>query len=316
MHTEVIGADRGLRRVMRQVRRAAATDANVVVRGETGSGKEVVARAVHVRSNRSRGPFVVANCAAVPFELMESEFFGHVRGAFTGAIADHVGYFEAAADGTLLLDEIGDLHPRLQAKILRVVEDRSFRRVGSAQVVLNRARLVAATNQPLEELIERHCFRSDLFYRLAVLTIEVPPLRRHLVDVPDLVRHFTVSAARRLGRVPPMIAPDAMARLCAYDWPGNVRELRSVIERLIVCDAEVIEGRHVDASLATKVRASADRPVLTLQEAERNAIARALEHYGGNRTRAAAALEIGRRTLQMKIREYGLDGDASAGESS
>lgn len=312
MDPGVIGADRGLRQVMRQVRKAAASDVNVVVRGETGSGKEVLAKAIHDSSARRSRPMVVANCAAIPHELVESELFGHVRGAFTGAITDHIGYFESAAGGTLLLDEIGDLDPGLQAKILRVVENRAYHRVGSAEVKRNRARLIAATNQPLEELIEKRRFRPDLYYRLAVLTISVPPLRHHPEDIPELVRHFMSRAAQRLRLPLPMISRAAMNRLCAHDWPGNVRELRNVSERLILTGSTVIDSQHVDRHLGAKALPTADRPVLSIKESERITIARALEYFGGNRTHAAEALGIGRRTLQLKIHEYGLDRESSA----
>ena len=306
MDPEIIGADRGLARVMRQVRDAARTDVNVLVRGETGSGKELIARAIHRQSVRRTGPFVVANCAAVPSELMESEFFGHVRGAFTGAIADHAGFFESAAGGTLLLDEIGDLHLGLQAKILRVVENQSFHRVGSPRAQRNRARLLAATNQPLEERVSERHFRADLYYRLEVLTIEVPPLREHLEDLPALLGFFLGRAALRLAVRPPTLADATITRLLSHDWPGNVRELRNLAERLVVFDAPVILPRHLDRLLPSSPHQGV-QTVMTLETAERVAIARALRYFGGNRTRAAVALGIGRRTLQTKIRRYRLD---------
>ncbi len=306
MDTEIIGADRGLASVMRQVRDAARTDVNVLVRGETGSGKELVARAIHRRSARRTGPFVVANCAAVPSELMESEFFGHVRGAFTGAIADHAGFFESAAGGTLLLDEIGDLHPGLQAKILRVVENQSFHRVGSPRAQRNRARLIAATNQPLEKLVAERRFRADLYYRLEVMTIDVPPLRQHLEDMSALLGHFLTRAALRLSIQPPTLAESTISRLLCHDWPGNVRELRNLAERLTVLDEPVVLPRHLDRLLPSAAHHT-ERPIMTLRDAERVTIARALEHFGGNRTRAAQALGIGRRTLQTKIRRYQLE---------
>jgi transcriptional regulator with PAS, ATPase and Fis domain len=313
MDDEIIGADRGLASVMRQVRDAARTDVNILVRGETGSGKELIARAIHRRSARRTGPFVVANCAAVPSELMESEFFGHVRGAFTGAIADHAGFFEAAAGGTLVLDEIGDLHPGLQAKILRVVENQSFHRVGSPRTQRNRARLVAATNQPLEKLVAERRFRADLYYRLEVMTIDVPPLRQHLEDLPTLLGHFLTRAALRLSVQPPALAESTISRLLCHDWPGNVRELRNLAERLVVLDEPIVLPRHLDRLLPSASH-HVERAVMTLEDAERVAIARALEYFGGNRTRAAQALGIGRRTLQTKIRRYHLEQIGRAAE--
>ena len=309
----IVGAELGLAPVMARLRRAAKSDVNVLVRGETGTGKELVALALHWSSRRRDGPFVVANCAAIPTELMESELFGHVRGSYTGAVSDHSGFFEAAADGTLLLDEIGDLHINLQAKILRVVEDGSFHRVGSAQPVRNRARLIAATNQPLELLMQHGRFRDDLFFRLDVLTIDIPPLRERRQDVPDLVRHFLVRAQERLALPIPALSPDAMSMLMDYGWPGNVRELRNVVERLMLNSTQVIQRVHVEhllTSRTTGVPANAVRPLALV---ERDAIVHALRHFDGNRTRAAEALGIGRRTLQYKIREYGLDGQQNEG---
>lgn len=309
----IVGAEQGLGPVMAQVRRAAKSDVNVLVRGETGTGKELVARALHWSSRRRDGPFVVANCAAIPTELMESELFGHVRGSYTGAVSDHSGFFETAADGSLLLDEIGDLHINLQAKILRVVEDGTFHRVGSAQVVHNRARLIAATNQPLELLMQRGRFRDDLFFRLDVLTIEIPPLRERRQDIPELVRHFLLRGQERLAVPIPALSANAMAMLMDYGWPGNVRELRNVVERLLLISTEMIQRAHVEHLLTSRANGVPANVVRPLAMVERDAIARALEHFGGNRTHAAEALGIGRRTLQYKIREYGLDGKQDEG---
>lgn len=302
----IVGAERGLANVMAQVRRASTTDANVLVRGETGTGKELIARALHIASHRRIGPFVVANCAAIPSALMESELFGHVRGAFTSAVADRIGFFESAANGTLLLDEIGDLHIRLQAKILRVVENGTFHRVGSTDVVANRARLIAATNQPLELLMERGRFRGDLFYRLEVVTIEIPPLRQRVADIPALVRHFLARGQQRMGLPASSITPGALDALMSYGWPGNVRELHNVAERLLLLATDTIEREHVERLLRGRSFGAAEDCIRPLREIEREAILRTLEHFAGNRTRASQALEIGRRTLQNKLREYDL----------
>ncbi|MGD0527086.1 MAG: sigma 54-interacting transcriptional regulator [Polyangiaceae bacterium] len=229
----MIGRSAALQRVTRDVESVAPTDTSVLIHGETGTGKELVARAVHVKSGR-RGAFVKLNCAAVPASLLESELMGHERGAFTGAIARRIGRFEAAQDGTLFLDEIGELPLELQPKLLRLLQERTFERLGSNHTLRSNARLVAATNRDLRQMVASRTFREDLFYRLSVFPIELPPLRERPEDVPDLARYFADALARRAGSDLEDLPAEFMARLSAYDWPGNVRELQNVIERAVI----------------------------------------------------------------------------------
>jgi DNA-binding NtrC family response regulator len=289
------------------VRHAARTRVNVLIHGETGTGKEVVARTIHRHSAAWRGPFVVANCAAIPHDLMESEMFGHVRGAYTGAVRDHGGYFASARGGTLLLDEIGDLHLDLQAKILHVVESGSYRKVGSTRAEHNSARLLAATHRSLGALIDEGRFRADLFYRLDVLNIDLPPLRERGADIEKFIRCFLAESCARNDRTRPTLEPDALVALQSHDWPGNVRELKTCMERLaLLTEGPVITGEHVYEVLASRHRQGNPEGVRPLAEVERDAIERALRHFGQNRTRAARALGISRRTLQARLRDYGL----------
>jgi two-component system response regulator AtoC len=312
-HSEIVGQQTGLAEVMALVRKVATVDAPVLLRGETGTGKEVIARAIHRQSPRCRRPFVVANCAAIPRELMESEMFGHVRGAFTGAVADHAGFFETAGRGTLLLDEIGDLNLDLQAKILRVLEDGSFRKVGSSTMLRNRARIIASTHQPLEELMAESRFREDLFYRLNVLLITLPPLRERREDIPALARRFLRQA--RGGRPEPALREDALALLKDHPWWGNLRELRNCMEQaaLVVTGPEIAANDLLPLLHRRTARPEADL-VRPLDQIEYDAIIAALDRFGGNRTRAAEALGIGRRTLQNKLKLYGLVREDAAGE--
>lgn len=306
----LIGADSGLREVMERVRLVADADATVLLRGESGTGKELVAATLHRISHRRHGPFVIVNCAAVPRELMESEMFGHVRGAFTGATSEHCGYFEAAGHGTLLLDEIGDLHLDLQAKILRVLENGTFRRVGSSSVLRNRARILCSTNQPLETLLSHGRFRADLYYRVNVFPIEVPPLRERKQDIVPMAEHFLERFARR-HRQPPRITAACAELLRSHPWYGNVRELRNCMERAaLVCIGSTITPRELRPLLDDRVMPPASGPE-PIAEVERRAVLEALKRCGGNRTRAAEALGIGRRTLQKKLKLWQSDGSVA-----
>jgi transcriptional regulator with PAS, ATPase and Fis domain len=297
----------------------APTESTVLLRGETGTGKEVIARAIHRLSHRRQQPFVVANCAAIPRELMESEMFGHVRGAFTGAVKNHSGFFKTAGGGTLLLDEIGDLDLDLQSKILRVLEEGSFRKVGSTTSQRCRARIIAATHQPLEELMRRGRFREDLFYRLNVFPIILPPLRERTQDIRDLARHFLTRACEKRSGDTLELAPDALEVLSRHPWHGNLRELRNCLERLAivatgpgVTAADVQPLLHDRAQPQTPMAAAAAG--LDLKEIERQTILAALNLHGGNRTHTATALGIGRRTLQNKLKLYGVAADETAAE--
>ena len=312
--SDIVGERTGLAGVMDLVRRVASSDTTVLLRGETGTGKEVIARAIHRLSPRRRKPFIVANCAAIPRELMESEMFGHVRGAFTGAVASHAGFFETAGGGTLLLDEIGDLNLDLQAKILRVLEDGSYRRVGSSASLRNRARILASTHQPLEKLMEQGRFREDLFYRLNVFPIEVPALRSRLEDLPALSRHFLRIASRGRRSGEPVITEDAMKALEEHPWWGNLRELRNFMERLaLTVSGPKITVDDVQMFLHQRPDQGVRHLDLPLKDLERHAILATLERCRGNRTKAAAALGIGRRTLQNKLKAYGVSDETRPG---
>ena len=300
----------------------ASPGATVLVLGESGSGKEVVARDIHFRSARADKPFFQLNCAALPEHLLESELFGHERGAFTDAHALKKGIFEQANGGTVMLDEIGDLPPGGQAKLLRLLENKTFRRVGGALEQAVDVRVVAATNVNLEQRVREQRFRSDLFFRLNVIRVMVPPLRERVSDIPLLAAEFLKKYAAELGRPhPQVITPQALARLQAYDWPGNVRELRNVIERALILhpttDAlrpehlppEILEvgamGQPKPAPAPSAVPPPGEPP-LTLTETERKLIVEAMEAARGNQSQAARALGISRDTLRYRLRKFGL----------
>ncbi|HEX4383586.1 MAG TPA: sigma-54 dependent transcriptional regulator [Myxococcales bacterium] len=295
--------------VAEQIRKVAATNATVLLLGESGTGKEVAARAVHSESPRSAGPFVAVNCAAITETLLESEIFGHEKGAFTGATEARRGRFELADGGTLFLDEVGELAPGLQSKLLRVLEERKFERVGGSRTVSVDVRLVAATNRDLAVEMQAGRFRADLYHRLAVFPIRMPPLRERKKDVIPLAEHLLLRIGEDLGRRGLSLSKSAQAALLARDWPGNVRELRNVLERAaILTDGKQLEAEHLGAFVAAApaVVAAPAGSAATLKDAERAAIAAALAATGGHRKQAAERLGIGERTLYDKIKEYGL----------
>ncbi|HWS54224.1 MAG TPA: sigma-54 dependent transcriptional regulator [Pyrinomonadaceae bacterium] len=321
----LLGDSEAMRRVRSMIEKVAETDATVLVRGESGTGKELVARELHERSTaRRRGAFVAVNCAALPSELIESELFGHERGAFTGAAARRKGKFEQADGGTLFLDEIGDMSANVQAKLLRALEERSIERLGGGDSIPVDVRIVSATHRRLEEEIGRNNFRADLFYRLQVVTIEVAPLRERREDIPALAEAFARQAAERYHLPPRRLAPSALRRLVEYEWPGNVRELRNAVERALI----LAEGDEVAAKDLPALGVEAPRPAKAAaakgdagdalavpftsdfredrREFERRYITRCLEEAGGNVTRAAAVLGMHRQSLQHKLRELGL----------
>ena len=323
-HGSLIGESDAMRRVRALVEKVAETGATVLVRGESGTGKELVARELHERnSTRSQRAFVPVNCAALPSELIESELFGHEKGAFTGAAARRRGKFEQADGGTLFLDEIGDMGANVQAKLLRVLEEGRVERLGGSEPLAVDVRIVSATHRRLEEEIEKGNFRADLFYRLQVVTIVVPPLRERREDVPVLAETFARRASRRYNLPPRTIGPAALKRLLEYDWPGNVRELRNAVERaMILAEGDELtaddlsdlpkvggEGKH---GVAEEGRGGALSVPFTSdfredrREFERRYIARCLEESGGNVTRAAGILGMHRQSLQHKLRELGL----------
>jgi DNA-binding NtrC family response regulator len=329
----LVGGSAVMIRLRRALRRIAASDATVLVTGETGTGKGLVARALHAASPRAAGPFVHVDCAALAPSVIESELFGHERGAFTGADTPRIGRFESAAGGTLFLDEVGELEPRLQAKLLRALQDRAFERVGGARTQTLAARVVAATNRDLRHAIAAGAFRADLYYRLQVVELELPPLRARTDDLPALAEHLLRDAAGRAGVPPPATTPDFRAALAAHAWPGNVRELANLMERLLahgagalldaadldgalapwraapephgVADAQTVgwhaevRGRPADAApLASAARAPDD------SDAAR--IAAAVVATGGNVARAARRLGLPRSTLRHRIVKHGL----------
>ena len=291
---------------------AARADSTVVITGESGTGKDVLARFLHARSQRADSPMIAVNCAALPETLFESEFFGHERGAFTGATSTKRGLIEAADSSTLFLDEIGEMPAQTQVKLLRFLEEGRFRRVGSTRDRDADVRVIAATNRNLAEDVTAGRFRADLFYRLNVISLHVPPLRQRREDIPALSEHFLSLFRERFHRPALDLSADARQRLGAYDWPGNVRELRNALERaaaLAAADSDIIEA---DQLLPSNTSQSAegntnisDSTTITLDQLERQHILRVLEEHGGNRERAAAILGISARTLYRKLREYG-----------
>jgi DNA-binding NtrC family response regulator len=318
----IIGEDPKLRQVLQQLHRAAATDVTVLLEGESGTGKELFARALHALSPRAEGPFVAINCAAIPETLLETELFGHEKGAFTGAAARKLGRFEVAHRGTLFLDEIGDLPLALQAKILRALEEKRFERVGGTQSLHVDVRVVAATNRNLKQRVAERQFREDLFFRLSVFPIQIPPLRERGDDVVTLARHFVDRFCRDLTKKPLVLSPAAIDELRAYGWPGNVRELQNCIERaVILCEGDTIHPRHLNLSFrhappAPQAASPWDQIDLSgtmadvlrrvTAEVERRKIELALRDAGGDKPRAAEALQINYKTLLQKLRDYGI----------
>jgi len=308
------------------LREAARVDVTVLITGETGTGKELVARAIHHFSSRLAGPFVKVNCAAMPRELLESELFGYERGAFTGAHKLKIGKFEAAHHGTIFLDEIGDLHPALQAKLLHVLQDGEFSRIGGKSTLSVDVRVLAATNQDLERAVAEGRFREDLYYRLNVIHVFVPPLRERATEIPDLANYFVERYARLYGRKGFAIHQSVIERLARHRYPGNVRELENLIKRMIVLDDPFLTRIHLPEAILDRARPhpSAPAPEPSLKEigrrasqaAERAAIEKMLAETGWNRVRAARALRISYRALLYKIKEAGLDSERSSARSA
>ena len=307
---EIVGDNAALRRVLKEVETVASTDSTVLIRGETGTGKELIARALHHLSPRRERTFIKLNCAAIPTGLLESELFGHEKGAFTGAVAQKVGRFELANGGTLFLDEVGDIPLELQPKLLRVLQEQEFERLGSARTTRVDVRLVAATNRDLAQMVADGRFRRDLYYRLNVFPVVLPPLRERKGDIPQLVRHFTQRFARRMGRHIETIPAGALDALVRYSWPGNVRELENVIERAVILSPG--PTLHVPLGDLQSVIAPAEgarRAALTLAEAERQTILRALRDAHGvvaGPKGAAARLGVKRSNLQWKMKKLGI----------
>jgi DNA-binding NtrC family response regulator len=311
----IVGESSRLKAVKTEVEQVAATDATVLLEGESGTGKELFARAIHALSSRARHAFVAINCAAIPDTLLESELFGHERGAFTGAASRRLGKFELADGGTVFLDEIGELSPATQGKLLRVLQERSFHRVGGTVAIQVDIRIVAASNRPLSKLVADHQFREDLYYRVRVFPITIPPLRDRPEDIDPLLDWFLEQLPRELKRKPLRLEESARESLRSYAWPGNVRELRNCLERaMILAEGNVIEERHLRLS-PDNLAAAAPRPEETLTEARERAarsaerlwLLRALERAKGDRTAAAEASGLSPRRFEAKLREHSLD---------
>ena len=306
---EIIGGSRALARVLREVQTVAPTDSTVLISGETGSGKELVARAIHQLSARRERAFVKLNCAAIPTGLLESELFGHEKGAFTGAINARIGRFELANRGTVFLDEVGEIPLELQPKLLRVLQEREFERLGSSRTLHSDARLIAATNRDLAALVGEQKFREDLFYRLNVFPVTVPPLRERSEDIPMLVRHFAQQFARRMKKNIETIPTDTMEALTRYDWPGNIRELQNLIERAVILSAGQTLDVPVGGLGARQTPAATREAGETLEQADRRHIIGALERSNwvlAGPNGAASRLGIKRSTLQFRMRKLGI----------
>jgi formate hydrogenlyase transcriptional activator len=304
---QIIGNSPALESVLEQVEKVAPTDSTVLIQGETGTGKELVARAIHNLSARCGRQFIKLNCAAIPFDLLESELFGHERGAFTGAIAQKIGRFELADKGTLFLDEVGDIPPGLQPKLLRVLQEQEFERLGSTRTHQVDVRLVAATNRNLVDMVKHNEFRSDLYYRLNVFPLPLPPLRGRPEDIPALVEHFVEIYARRMGKQIEHIPPETMTVLTSYQWPGNIRELQNFIERSVI----LTSGNALHPPLESLKSAAATESLgaVTLEDAEREHIRKILEQTGwvvGGPSGAAVRLGIKRSTLYFRMQKLGI----------
>jgi DNA-binding NtrC family response regulator len=303
-----IAESKSMQEVLEFAARVAPLDTTVLVQGESGTGKEFIVKLIHDQSPRASGPFVSLNCAALTETLLESELFGHVRGAFTGAVRDKPGLFEVAASGTLFLDEIGEMAPTVQAKLLRALQEREIRRVGGERTLKVNTRVVAATNRDLRAAVAAGTFREDLFFRLGAFVIEVPPLRDRREDIPALVHDFIRKAAARMKKDVTSVSADAMTALMTYNWPGNVRELEHAIDRaIILAEGTRIQLRELPLEVVRKPRAGAGGDSLDLQEQEQVMIERALKRFRGNRRQAAAALKISTVTLWRKMKRYGVE---------
>jgi formate hydrogenlyase transcriptional activator len=317
---QIIGNSASLRKVLKHVETVAPTDSTVLIYGETGTGKELIARAIHDLSPRRSKAFVKLNCAAIPTGLLESELFGHERGAFTGAIAQRIGRFEVANGGTIFLDEIGEIPLELQTKLLRVLQEREFERLGSSRTLRTDARLIAATNRDLEAMVGEQKFRSDLFFRLNVFPIHVPPLRERQSDIPLLVRHFAQQFAKRMNKAIDTIPSATMDALCRYHWPGNIRELQNVIERAViistgpVLSVDVADLKFSDAHRVVEKTTSPKSPINgalrdVLKETERQQILKALKHCNwivAGPNGAAERLGMKRSTLRLRMNKLGI----------
>ncbi len=306
--TELVGASQPMQRVKEVIAKVAATDSPVLIEGDSGTGKELVAAAIHRLSPRATGPFIPVNCSAIPEDLLESEFFGHVRGAFSGAVSDALGLFRSANEGTIFLDEIAELSPGLQVKLLRVLQEMQVRPVGSTKAYAVDVRVIAATNRDLDRTIAEGTLRQDLYYRLNVVRISLPPLRARREDIPALVNHFVRRFNRRFRRDVRGMTPDALEALHRYDFPGNVRELENLIERAYAMGArdQITLGDLPSLAAGSAAPALGSGAIPQLAEVEKELILRALSFYKDDKEAAAQALGISRRTIYRRLKEYGM----------
>jgi DNA-binding NtrC family response regulator len=311
----LVGGSVGTRKLVGMIRRVGPSDLPVLIEGETGSGKELVARGIHDASARRDRPFVVVNCGAISPELVESELFGHEKGAFTGATAQRKGAFELAHDGTIFLDEIGELPFLLQPKLLRALEQKEIKRVGGNETIQADVRILAATHRNLREEIARKAFREDLYFRIGAITVPVPPLRDHREDVPDIARHFLSAMERRSGHPTPALSPDAMDALISHSWPGNVRELRNAVQRAVVMGEGPVRIAADFSFLRHEAPGTTDSSpadgLSRWEQAERTNILAELARQEGNKTRTARELGIAKSTLFEKLKKYGIRGKES-----
>jgi two-component system response regulator HydG len=311
--SNIIGRSPAMKQLFETMALVAPSQATVLIVGESGTGKELIANAIHQNSDRAERPFIKVNCAALPETLLESELFGHEKGSFTGATARKQGRFQLAHKSSIFLDEIGEMSPATQAKILRVLQEREFEPIGSTQTIKVDTRVIAATNKNLEEEIREGRFREDLYYRINVVTVEVPPLRKRHEDIPLLADFFLKRFAEKNKRIIKAFTPRAMDLLMRYDWPGNVRELENVVERAVILAREEMITPAEFSDDIQKLDAEFQEPRLdlrpgrSLKDVEKEMILRTVEETGGNRTRAAKILGISRRTLQLKLKEYGIN---------
>jgi DNA-binding NtrC family response regulator len=306
----LVGESEVMRNVGRLIEEVASSEVTVLIEGESGTGKEIVARSIHIHSSRRDKPFISVNCAALAEQLLEAELFGHVKGAFTGAVANKPGRFQLADGGTLFLDEIGDLSPKGQGDLLRVLEDSAFRMVGGSELIRVNVRVIAATNKKLQESVAEGKFREDLFYRLQIVPISMPPLRERAEDIPLLIERFFENFTTKHKRRRKRMSTDALQLSQRFPWPGNVRQLRNTIERLVItCREAVVNVEHLPDFLRDYDRKTTTftvRPGTPLAEVEKMLIRQTLTHVTSNREEAAKALGISRRALQYKLKEYGL----------
>lgn len=303
VHHGLIGESEAMQEVFKAVTKAAATSATVLIYGESGTGKEIVARAIHYGSSRASAPFVPVNCGSIPEQLIESELFGHVKGAFTGATASRAGFFQTAEKGTIFLDEIGDAGLAMQVKLLRVLQEKEVYMVGSSKPRTVDVRITAASNRDLSALIEKGAFREDLYYRLNVFSINIPPLRKRGEDIILLINHFIKKSSREFGKQPPRISDEALQVLTRYHWPGNVRELENVVQRITaMTDGDIIEVPDLPSLMRFSALRSGDL-TRSLEEVEAQYIQDVMAHENGNKTNAAKILGIDRKTLREKLKK-------------